>query len=60
MNLDRATWRKSSYGGEGQPNCVEIAAVAGSAGVRDSKDPGPTLVLPPATWHAFLTDIRIR
>jgi hypothetical protein len=42
-------WRKSSRSGSGQggqSDCVEVADLAGSIGVRDSKNPtGPILVL---------------
>ncbi|MEU9871059.1 DUF397 domain-containing protein [Actinomadura sp. NPDC048021] len=35
-----ATWRKSSYSGTGnQSDCVELAALEGEVGVRDSKNP---------------------
>lgn len=34
------TWRKSSYSGESNsPDCVELARLDGSVGVRDSKHP---------------------
>ncbi|WP_242883312.1 DUF397 domain-containing protein [Actinomadura litoris] len=36
------TWRKSSYSGTGDPggqDCVEVARLAGTVGVRDSKAP---------------------
>ncbi|MCD0447830.1 DUF397 domain-containing protein [Actinocorallia sp. API 0066] len=36
----RPTWRKSSYSGGGGGNCVEVASLPGSVGVRDSKNPG--------------------
>ncbi|SFB51565.1 protein of unknown function [Amycolatopsis marina] len=58
MNLDQPNWHKSSYSGGENTNCVEVAIAQEVASVRDSKDPGPALVLPPATWHAFLTDLR--
>ncbi|TDC56231.1 DUF397 domain-containing protein [Actinomadura sp. KC345] len=34
-------WRKSSHSSDGTTSqCVEIAQLTGSIGVRDSKDPG--------------------
>jgi hypothetical protein len=40
-------WRKSSHSqGQGEGNCVEVASVAQTALLRDSKNPnGPHLVL---------------
>ncbi len=52
--IDVARWRKSSHSGGGN-DCVEIAVVADTAAVRDSKNPaGPTLRFGPAGWTAFL------
>ncbi|MEU6539732.1 DUF397 domain-containing protein [Streptomyces sp. NPDC047000] len=48
-------WIKSSYSGADTPSCVEVAAVAESVLVRDSKTPtGPRLALSAITWTAFL------
>ncbi|MEV5827496.1 DUF397 domain-containing protein [Spirillospora sp. NPDC052242] len=52
------TWRKSSHSGA-NGNCVELAALPGAVGVRDSEDPdGPVLLLPPATLRAALRAAR--
>jgi hypothetical protein len=32
-------WRKSSYSGSGQSDCVELALSDGAVGIRDSKNP---------------------
>lgn len=49
------TWRKSSYSGGGQTDCVEVARTAPGVAVRDSKNTtGPTLAFPLRTWLAFL------
>lgn len=32
-------WRKSSYSADGHGNCVELAALPGAVGIRDSKNP---------------------
>ncbi|QFG25526.1 DUF397 domain-containing protein [Actinomadura sp. WMMB 499] len=46
MDLSNVAWRKASRSGENGGNCVELAAVSGAIGVRDSKDPdGPVLLL---------------
>ncbi|MES9535794.1 MULTISPECIES: DUF397 domain-containing protein [unclassified Actinomadura] len=40
----QATWRKSSYSGGEGGQCVELASLDGSVGIRDSRDPsGPAL-----------------
>lgn len=58
MDLDRATWRKSSYSGTNGGNCVEVARnLPGVVAVRDSKDPdGPALAFTLADWAAFTAD----
>lgn len=46
MDLRDAVWRKSSRSGSNGGNCVELAALPGAVGVRDSKNPdGPVLLL---------------
>lgn len=50
-------WRKAGRSGQG--NCVEVAAVAGRIGVRDSKDPdGAVLMYTVAEWDAFLDGVK--
>jgi hypothetical protein len=60
-DLRGATWKKSSYSGNNQSQCVEVAdviATYGGVGVRDSKDPdGPALLFPPHAFADFLTDL---
>jgi Domain of unknown function (DUF397) len=52
-----AKWRKSVLSGDGE--CVEIAAVDGAVGVRDSKDQGgPHLVFTPGEWTAFVRGVK--
>ncbi len=57
-SLDGAVWRKSSYSGT-HGNCVEVARnLPGIVAVRDSKDPdGPTLIVSPAEWRAFIAGL---
>jgi hypothetical protein len=51
----REVWRKSSYSGAGNGDCVEVAVGATRVGVRDSKNPdGPRLVFPAEQWRAWL------
>lgn len=53
--LIKAQWRKGTRSGENGGNCVEVAALAGGVGVRDSKDQaGPVLRFDPTAWSAFL------
>lgn len=60
-DLRGATWRKSSYSGDAQSQCVEVAdttASCGGIGVRDSKDPeGPALLFSPLAFADFLADV---
>jgi len=53
-----AMWRKSSFSNS-QAACVEVADLAGTVGVRDSKDPtGLVLTFTPAAWSAFTRGVR--
>jgi uncharacterized protein DUF397 len=59
MDMTEAQWQKSSYSGTNGGQCVEVAAnMHGAVAVRDSKNPGPALVLPPAAFAALTTAIR--
>ncbi len=50
-------WRTSSYSSN-SGDCVEVAPAPQGVLVRDSKDRhGPTLTVPTAAWHAFLTTV---
>lgn len=61
MDLSQSdlTWRKSSYSGDGQ-NCVEVANLPdGGRAVRDSKDPGGSILqFTESEWTAFLSGVR--
>ncbi|QYN17367.1 DUF397 domain-containing protein [Amycolatopsis sp. DSM 110486] len=55
-------WRKSSFSGNAQQECVEVGfPVAGpldEVAVRDSKDPeGGHFALSPAGWRGFLAKL---
>ncbi|MFF5634782.1 DUF397 domain-containing protein [Streptomyces sp. NPDC012825] len=54
-----ASWRKSSYSNGEGGDCVEVLDdVPGVVPVRDSKNPGPVLVVPAAAWTAFVAGVR--
>ena len=51
-----APWRKSTYSGGSQTECVEVAPMAGVVGIRDTKNrPSGHLTVPTSTWQAFIT-----
>lgn len=39
MNKQAKQWRKSSYSGGDSGQCVELANLDGTVGIRDSKNP---------------------
>jgi len=50
-------WRKSSH--SGKEECVEVKALEGGVGVRDSKNPdGGVLRFSREAWGVFLTRIK--
>ncbi|MFR9721868.1 DUF397 domain-containing protein [Streptomyces sp. MS19] len=50
-------WSKSSYS-NGNGDCVEVADLGSSIGVRDSKRPGSAMLTPPLNgWSAFVTSV---
>lgn len=52
-------WRKSSYSGGNQGECLEVADGYVSIPVRDSKVPhGPALVFPVDAWSAFVASVK--
>ncbi|TDD82624.1 DUF397 domain-containing protein [Actinomadura rubrisoli] len=55
-----SVWRKSSHSGtSGNSDCVEVADLVGTIGMRDSKDPhGPKIALPTASFRELLADIK--
>ena len=59
VEVARAEWRKSSYSGQ-SGNCVEVARhLPARVAIRDSKSPdGPSLLVSPETWRAFLLTLR--
>ena len=59
IDLSRAEWHKSSFSSQ-SGDCVEVARnLPGLVAIRDSKAPsGPKLLVPQATWQAFLQALR--
>ncbi|MGA5131233.1 DUF397 domain-containing protein [Streptomyces olivoreticuli] len=55
-----SAWRKSSYSGNNGGGCVEVADnITGFVPVRDSKNPGRTpLIFPASSWTDFLRTLR--
>jgi Domain of unknown function (DUF397) len=54
-----ALWRKSRRSGPNDDDCVEVADLGATVGVRDSKDPdGPKLALTPGAWSGLRSAIR--
>lgn len=58
-DLSRAGWRKSTWSGAGG-DCVEVAFVADTTAVRDTKahGAGPVLLFDHPAWAAFLADVK--
>ncbi|MGW5722193.1 DUF397 domain-containing protein [Amycolatopsis sp. NPDC003865] len=58
MDLNEATWFKSSYSQGENTACVEVSLTSPAVAVRDSKDPsGPHLTFAPSSWLGFLTAV---
>lgn len=59
MTSQSHEWRKSSYSGNPNNECVEVAPTAAAWAVRDTKDrDGGTLEITPSAWRALLHEIR--
>jgi hypothetical protein len=59
MTAERGVWRKSSYSGNQGGECVEVAPLTASVGVRDSKlAVSPILTTNATAWAAFLDATR--
>ena len=56
--MARVTWRKSTRS-NGSGDCVEVADLAGTIGVRDSKDvTGGVLRFNRPRWSAFVAAVK--
>lgn len=52
-------WRKSSYSGPSNGDCLEVADGYVNVPVRDSKSTdGPVLTFPADGWSSFVTAVR--
>ncbi|MGD0067316.1 MAG: DUF397 domain-containing protein [Streptosporangiaceae bacterium] len=52
-------WRKSSYSGQPDGNCIEVADDDSRVVVRDSKNcTGPTLRFSADVWKAFADQVK--
>ncbi|TYB49890.1 DUF397 domain-containing protein [Actinomadura chibensis] len=60
MDLSRADWFTSSYTGDANNTCVEVATnLPAIVAVRDSTDPnGPALIFSCAAWKTFTNEIK--
>jgi hypothetical protein len=58
--LQGARWQKSSFSGNGNNNCVEMAPLpTGEIAVRNSRDPnGPTLIYTQTEVEALIRGAR--
>ncbi|MBT2492301.1 DUF397 domain-containing protein [Streptomyces sp. ISL-96] len=54
------SWRKSSYSGASEGNCLEVAeGLPGVTPVRDSKIPhGPALAFGATAWSSFVSAVK--
>ncbi|MEV6829197.1 DUF397 domain-containing protein [Amycolatopsis sp. NPDC051102] len=58
MTSHSRSWRKSSYSGGNNGNCVEVAPDTELVGVRDSKAPASgELAVPAEAWTTFLRQL---
>lgn len=57
--LADAIWRKSSFSGSDEGNCVEVARAVCLMAVRDSKNPdGPVLTFGRMGWQGFVSGLK--
>lgn len=59
LDLNTATWRKSTHTQGNGGTCVEVAIAATAVGLRDSKNPeGPVLAVSRPAFASFLRVIK--
>ncbi|HEV2781027.1 MAG TPA: DUF397 domain-containing protein [Actinophytocola sp.] len=59
IHSPRIVWRKSSFSSSHSGQCIEIACVADSTLLRDSKNQtGPRLSFSSDSWREFLTSTK--
>ncbi|UGQ14815.1 DUF397 domain-containing protein [Yinghuangia sp. ASG 101] len=61
MSIRNPIWRKSSYSNQStEGDCVEVAPLAATTGVRDSKHPRRGhLEVSPESWTALLQTLKL-
>ncbi|WEH33592.1 DUF397 domain-containing protein [Streptomyces sp. AM 4-1-1] len=58
-SLNAPRWRKSSHSNGTGGECVEVADLDATVGIRDSKWPqGPHITVRPSAWAGFVTGLR--
>lgn len=56
--MNESVWKKSSYSGPREPNCVECRTEVGHVLIRDSQHPElGSLAFDPREWRAFLGEV---
>ena len=56
---ERGVWRKSSYSGNVNQDCVEVAPLGTGVGVRDTKNrESGHLAVPAGRWRAFVASVK--
>ncbi|MFJ7492254.1 DUF397 domain-containing protein [Streptomyces sp. NPDC097727] len=63
MNLPPTAlqWRKSSYSNGAGGECIEIADLHATVGIRDSKRPnGRHIAVQRDTWAGFIASVRLQ
>lgn len=60
LDLNAATWRRSSYSNQDGGQCLEVAdGFTPVVPVRDSKNPhGPVLTFAAADWWSFVAAVK--
>ncbi|WP_326765775.1 DUF397 domain-containing protein [Streptomyces sp. NBC_01591] len=59
MNPPPLQWRKSTHSGGSGTECVEVADLRSTVGVRDSKQPrGPHISVRRSAWERFVASLR--
>ncbi|NVI85813.1 DUF397 domain-containing protein [Actinomadura sp. BRA 177] len=59
MDLSTAKWIKASRSSNNGGDCVELARIAGTVAIRDSKDPdGPKLLLTPRSLRGLTQALK--
>jgi hypothetical protein len=61
LDFSSAVWRKSSRSNESGGDCVEVAKLSGTVGIRDSKHPASgNLAVTARAFSRFVTGIKTR